>query len=1235
MKKNDHFFRFGLVGTMVLLMAFAFSGFAQPDINNSTWTGWTDRGSSYAIGVYASGTKSSDYQIYTTVFIYDNANPVPTQGPATSWNGFTAGHRIMGIGIRNNSGTTASPSINLDPNNNSFYPSPDGITGGAASFSVNGDPGDAAFNTSSGNPIEITIRNSGTLSAIGPPQVYTGGTAYYCPNGGNWCGGLGQPGFRGINPSTGVWKVFFDLDQMTTEFASGGTRNATGPYLGAFHSTLTFSVTGGSTRAVVQNISTAVPVFPVRVYTDNTLTTLVSSHATIQAAINAGTTLSGYAIDVDAGTYTEALLINKSLTILGPNAAVSPNGGSRVAEAIIDLTGGSRIKIATNDITLKGFKIVNLNQQGAIISGGGLSGTTAAANVTIEKNLFDNLTGNAIYTSGSISNWTITDNKIQNVSSYTTGGTYGSGMGFWLGASNLTITNNTISNVAWEGIQFVCYVTSASNILVKNNTITNILHSGMNIASNLNNVDVIDNAITNANTTTTANEGGIIIQGLGTVVDAVISGNTISGSYNGIYVLTGFDLTGKDLVVNNNDLSGNANKSINNAATGTLNATCNWYGTVNLAALAATVQGPVTYQPVLNSGTDTDPAIGFQPAPGTCQYICPLITVAMTGTNASCNGTATATPSGGTAPYTYLWSNGSTAQTITNVPAGTYTVTVTDANNCTGTGSRTITGSSPINPITTQVNVSCFGGNNGSITVTGAGGSALTPWTYNLNGSPFQNSNVFSNLAAGVYIVGLKDANGCSDFVTRTITELPLLTVTTSSIQSTCFGQNTGAIIITASGGKFSKTYSWTGPNGYTSSVKNPSNLSAGNYSVLVTDENGCTAELNNVTVASFGEIIVNSSITNILCRGSFTGAIDLTVSGGTGSGFTYNWTGAVASTNEDLSNLGASTNYRVRITDAGSGCFVDRIFTVTQPNLLSVNTAFTNVTGCNSLGSITATGAGGTSPYEYNINGGAYQLSNVFTGLSAGSYTIGIRDANGCTALSTLRTISDFINDAYESNNISSASKPISIGTAINARISVATDADWFVITTPAGGGPISYSLVVTHPILGYTFDMYPASPNNAAALTPTSVIGTTQKDYLLAPGTSYRIRVTNSSVSSVCYQLSVNPTIIPPAAEITQAGAATNQSQFQVAVVDDLNVKAFPNPHRGRFSLQIVSPVSGDARIELFNINGQKLQEKKLGVLQSAKNIVPFQLSNNGAVFYKVQIGKYYSTGKILGVE
>ncbi|MFZ4399617.1 MAG: right-handed parallel beta-helix repeat-containing protein [Bacteroidales bacterium] len=332
---------------------------------------------------------------------------------------------------------------------------------------------------------------------------------------------------------------------------------------------------------------------PVRVYSDNAETILLSSHATIQAGINAAAP--GNYIRVDAGTYTEALLINKALTIRGPNAAVSPNGGSRVGEAIIDLTGGSVIKIATNNIILKGFKIVNLNQQGAIISGGSLSGTTAAANVTIEKNLFDNLKGNAIYTYGSISNWTVTDNKIQNVSSYTSGGTYGSAMGFWLVASNITITNNTISNCSWEGIQFVCYATSANTVLIQNNTLTNIAHSGMNIATNLNNVDILGNTITSANTSLTAIEGGIIIQGLGNVVDAVISGNTISGSYNGIYVQD--NLTGKDLVVNNNNLSGNVNMAIKNDATGTLAATCNWYGTTVPATIAGMISGSVTYIP--------------------------------------------------------------------------------------------------------------------------------------------------------------------------------------------------------------------------------------------------------------------------------------------------------------------------------------------------------------------------------------------------------------------------------------------------------------------------------------------------------------------------------------------------------------------------------------------------------------------------------------------------------------
>jgi hypothetical protein len=245
----------------------------------------------------------------------------------------------------------------------------------------------------------------------------------------------------------------------------------------------------------------------------------------------------------------------------------------------------------------------------------------------------------------------------------------------------------------------------------------------------------------------------------------------------------------------------------------------------------------------------------------------------------------------------------------------------------------------------------------------------------------------------------LKDANGCSDFVTRTITQPALLTVTTSSIEKACFGQNNGAINITVIGGKGTKTYSWTSsPSGYTSSVRNPSNMSAGNYSVLVTDANGCTAELNNVTVALFGEIIVNSSITNVLYSGASTGAIDLTVSGGTGSGFTYSWTGAATSTNQDLSNLGASANYKVRITDVGSGCFVDRIFAVTQTNALSVIT-IQNTSSLFSTG-LRGTGSGSTALRSIFLGENAgYNATNAsnsnFFGSNAGNATTDAYNSN------------------------------------------------------------------------------------------------------------------------------------------------------------------------------------------------------------------------------------------------
>jgi hypothetical protein len=332
----------------------------------------------------------------------------------------------------------------------------------------------------------------------------------------------------------------------------------------------------------------------------NAITRTVNSGGSIQTAINSSS--NGDTIIVNAGTYGEALNIDKQLTLLGANAAISPNTGSRVAETIIDLTTGRQIRFRSNNITMKGFRIINLNQQGAIISGGATSpSTSSTAYVTIEKNLFENLTGNAIYTNGSISNWTVTDNKIQNVTTYTSSGNFGSGFSFGQNstgnASYLTVTNNSFSNISWDGIQLVCNGTTSNNFIIQNNTFSNITRTGIYISSKLNNVLIQNNTITNANTSSSATEGGMKIQSLNTVTNTVISNNTVTGSYNGIYVHSNIStLVGKDIVVNNNNLSNNSNFSIQNAAAaGTLTATSNYYGTTS--NVCSKISGSVTYMP--------------------------------------------------------------------------------------------------------------------------------------------------------------------------------------------------------------------------------------------------------------------------------------------------------------------------------------------------------------------------------------------------------------------------------------------------------------------------------------------------------------------------------------------------------------------------------------------------------------------------------------------------------------
>lgn len=357
-------------------------------------------------------------------------------------------------------------------------------------------------------------------------------------------------------------------------------------------------------------------------------------------------------------------------------------------------------------------------------------------------------------------------------------------------------------------------------------------------------------------------------------------------------------------------------------------------------------------------------------------------------TNVSCTGGSTGaidiTAVGGTAPYTYSWSTGATSEDLTGLTAGTYTVTVTDANSCTGNASIIVSAAGPLTLNVNVTNVSCNGAGNGSVNLTANGGTA--PYTYLWNTGA--TTEDISNLTPGTYSVTVTDAAGCSNTTNATVSQPSALTINSGVTNILCNGQSNGAINITISGGTGPYTYLWS--NGDV--TEDISGLAAGNYSVTVTDANNCTA-VSGSTVTEPAVLTLNSINSNVSCNGGSDGSINLLVSGGMGP-FQFNWSnGAVT---EDLSGISAG-NYSVTVTDA-NGCFDTLSAIITQPSALglSVNTTNATCAGVNN-GSIDLVITGGTGPYTYSWNTGA--ATEDLSSLGAGNYTVTVTDDNGCSA--------------------------------------------------------------------------------------------------------------------------------------------------------------------------------------------------------------------------------------------
>lgn len=376
------------------------------------------------------------------------------------------------------------------------------------------------------------------------------------------------------------------------------------------------------------------------------------------------------------------------------------------------------------------------------------------------------------------------------------------------------------------------------------------------------------------------------------------------------------------------------------------------------------------------------------------------VTLSASVTAATCNqanGSATVSASGGTPLYTYTWTTGATGSTVSGLGAGTYTISVRDDNNCLQTVAATIPNSAgPTISVVSSTNVSCFGGNNGSATVQGTGGTA-GPGFPIYNWSNGQNTATATNLLMGVYTVSVTDASGCVASISVNITQPPVLTVSITTTQPKCFGQTNGFGVAAAFGGTPSYTYAWTSTGG---NAATSNQLGAGIYGLTVNDANGCVA-LSSMTLTNPAPISAAITSTNVSCFGTCNGIAVGTTSNAFGV-VSYFWTGGPSAiTSQTATGLCAGT-YTLSATDQNN-CTANNIVTITQPAQLTADITSSGTVTCpgGSNGFAVVTPGGGTPAYSYVWSGSASSNGNSSNAnnLPGGTYTVTVSDTRSCTA--------------------------------------------------------------------------------------------------------------------------------------------------------------------------------------------------------------------------------------------
>ena len=545
-----------------------------------------------------------------------------------------------------------------------------------------------------------------------------------------------------------------------------------------------------------------------------------------------------------------------------------------------------------------------------------------------------------------------------------------------------------------------------------------------------------------------------------TVTGLAATTYTVTLSDNGCTTVTTLTLTEPQILAGTSSNTpsacgqNNGTASVNAVGgTGTINYL--WSTSASSQTIAGLSPNGYTVTLTDGNGCTTSTSTTFVDIPGPVATAGVLTYLKCNGDN---NGTAGVSVVGGTGILTYVWSNGGTSVVGSNLSATSYTVTVTDANNCKDVKTVAFTQPAKVALKATGLNARCNKSCDGQGVVIPSGGTS----PYSASWSTLSSALSVNGLCAGTYSVTITDGNGCSKDSSIAITEPVALALTPGSTAADC-NQSNGSVSVGVTGGTPASSgygYSWTGG----ASAQTVSNLAPGTYSVTVTDQNNCSTTASIAIQNLNGVTASIQSVTSATCFGSCNGAVQAQPVGGAAP-YVYIWTNGSAS--QTASSLCAG-NYTVTITDA-KNCSSTTVALVNQPAVLSIAAIPTSTTCIGKNNSLTTTPGGGTPTYTIVWNPGAQTGAVINVQLTqTTTFTVSASDANGCTAATQTAVVN--VNPPLTAtiNNIA----PVCPGASVN-------------LSGNAIGGDASYT---------YTWLVQPVK--NTPAIT---IVADSQKTYAL----------------------------------------------------------------------------------------------------------------------------------------